>query len=221
MKIFFILNDMKKDILNNPKNFFRILFSLKYKNSLLDNLIRQRLIFNYKVEFKDKYLDLSAIYFKFLLTENGLKNLEVIIKMLSEFLHLTHENINNETLFEQIKEINNKRFFKKKPVKRAYVNLKKFTKNFFLYGKNNFISGDGLIRNYNFTIMHQFIKNMTLANSQIYIGARSFRNFNKTFLYKILREEEKEIVSQNEVKGFDYNMFSKNTNKGKGKINKN
>merc|ERR1711957_1111755 len=132
-----------------------------------------------------------------------------------------HENINNEKLFNQIKEINHKRFFKRKPVKRAYVNLKKFTKNFFLYGKNNFISGDALLRNYNFTIMHQFIKNMTLSNSQIYIGARSFKNFNKTFLYNILREEEKEVTNSENVNSNDYNFNIKGNSNSNSNSNNN
>jgi len=190
MKIFFPLKDMKNDLDNNPKMFFKILFSTKYKNSLLENLMRQRLIFNYSVDFRDKYNDYNAIYFKFLLTENGLRNLEKIIKMLSEFLHLAHENISNKKLFEQIKEINNKSFLNKQAIKSGYSKMKKLTKNFYLFGKKNFIAGGAILKDYNHSILHEFIKNMTLANSQIYVGARSFKNFNTTYLYKILNDED-------------------------------
>lgn len=216
MKVFFMMKDMKNDLENNPKMFFKYLFSMKYKNSLLDYLIRQRLIFNYYVDFKDKYNDFNAIYFKFLLTENGLKNLEKIIKMLSEFLHLTHENILNKKLFEHIKEINNKNFLKKQSIHNAYSKMKKLTKNFYLFGKANFITGDYLIKDYNHTILHQFIKNMSLANSQIYVGARSFKNFNKTYFHKVLNDEEL-LPKKKSFEVFEENISRKKGNETNNK----
>lgn len=219
MKVFFFLNDLKHDLENNPKMFFKILFSMKYKNSLVDNLMKQRLIFNYSVDFKDKYNNFSAIFFKFLLTENGLRNLEKIIKMLAEFLHLTHQNISNKKIFEQIKEMNNKNFLNKKAIGSPYDKMKRFTKNFYLFGKNNFIAGDNLIRTYDHELIHSFIKNLTLSNSQIYVGARSFKNFNKTYFYKILNDEDEKLKKYNDKYFQSYSNDNSNNEKTSININ--
>jgi len=209
MKIFFFLRDMKDDLDHNPKMFFKFLFSMKYRNSLLDNLIRQRLIFNYIVDFKDKYKNLNTIYFKFLLTENGLNNLEKIIKILSEFLEITHEKIANKKLFEEIKEINNQNFLNRRPIKNAYSNMKRLTKYFYLFGEKYFIAGDSLLKDYNQTILHEFIKNMNIANSQIYVGARSFKHFNQTYLYKVLGNQDF-VESKNNFRDLNDNDNSNN-----------
>jgi secreted Zn-dependent insulinase-like peptidase len=213
MKIYYIMKDFKNDLENNPKHYFKKLFSMRYKNSLIDTLIRHRLIFNLQLDFKDKYNNLSAIGFKFLLTEHGLRNVDLIIRLLSRYIQVFHKNIQNEEIFNKIAQSQSRIFDKQKPIKNPYKSLKKLTKNFYLFGKNNFFSADNFLYKYNPNVIHEFIKNMTLHNSIIFVGSRSFKHFDESYLYKVLMKMnhthfggKENLHSEHEIK---YN-FNKN-----------
>jgi secreted Zn-dependent insulinase-like peptidase len=166
------------------------------------------LIFNLQMDFKDRYLDFTSIGFKFLLTEHGLKNVDLIIRLLSRYIQLFHKNIYNKSLFDFIQQNNNKNFFSKAKTKNAYQSLKKWTKNFFLYGKDEFLTADNLLKQNNPHLLHGYIKNMTLHNSIIFIGARSFKHFNDTYLYKVLHK-----VNPTQEKNYTESQFLSNKEK--------
>ena len=83
LKIYYILNNIRKNVDVNIKMFLKTIFSVKYKNSLIENLIKNKLVFNFKLEFKDKYDVFSSVNLKFLLTEHGLRNSDLILNLLN------------------------------------------------------------------------------------------------------------------------------------------
>lgn len=101
---------MRNDVDVNFKMFLRSIFSFKYKNSLIENLIKNKLVFNVKLGFKDKNDEFSAVIFKFLLTEHGFKNSDLILKLLKNFLEVLHSHIFLRKPYETIRRRLNNRF---------------------------------------------------------------------------------------------------------------
>lgn len=66
--------------------------------------------------------------------------------------------------------------------------------------KKNIYTGDELLHDYDETLIHDAIKNMTLYNSLIYVGSRSFKKYNETYIYKVLNQN-------NNGETFDENNF--------------
>jgi len=162
---------------------------MRFKKSFIQTLIQKRLIFNYKIVFRDKYKGLNAINFNFLLTEHGLRNLDLIIQLLNRYIQLIHKHINNKEFYDKVKEKINDAYMKKKPIDRAYKDMKTMTKNFYLYGKDNIFTSNNLLGDFNYKVLHDYIKNMTIDNSIIYVSSRNFKYFNKTHTYKILNDD--------------------------------
>ncbi len=192
LKIFYILDDFKD--LNqagenlNPKAYFKTVFSMRGKYSLYEILIKHRFIFNYKVDFKNKYQGLYAICFDFLLTQRGLKNIDAIIKILSQYINIVHKNVKNKEVFDIIARVENKKFYSRPEIKNPYKDLKKWLKNFYLYSKKNFIKSDNLLNNFKPEILHKFVKQMKIPNMLAFVGSRTFKKVNETFLYHVLND---------------------------------
>jgi len=190
LKVFFILDDFKD--LNqtgenlNPKAYFKTVFSMREKYSLHEILIKHRFIFNYKVDFKNKYRGLYAIYFDFLLTQRGLRNIDAIIKILSQYISIVHKNVKNKEVFDIIARVENKKFYSRPEIKNPYKELKKWLKNFYLYSRKNFIKSDNLLNNFKPEILHKFVEQMKIRNMLAFVGSRTFKNVNETFLYHVL-----------------------------------
>ena len=110
MKIYYILENMRKDVNVNFKMFLRSIFNLKYRNSRIENLIKNKLVFNIKLDFKDKSDGFSAVNLKFLLTEHGFRNSDLILKLLNNFLQIIHNHIFLKKPYETLKKRLNNRF---------------------------------------------------------------------------------------------------------------
>ncbi len=108
LKVFYFLKCFQEEFIINPKNFFRVIFSVRYKTSFIQTLIRERLIFNYKISFRDKYKGLNTINFYFLLTERGLKNFDLIIQLLNQYIKIIEKNLDDKQFYDKVKNKVNK-----------------------------------------------------------------------------------------------------------------
>jgi len=86
--------------------------------------------------------------------------------------------------------------------------MKALTKNFYLYGKENIFTANNLLGVYNQQNLQEFVKNMTIDNSVIYVSSKNFRNFNKTYSYKILSEEPSSKKSNSHHNSTDFNSVT-------------
>jgi len=83
---------------------------MRFKQSFIQTLIQKRLIFNYKINFRDKYKGLNAMNFNFLLTEYGLRNLDQILQILTKYIEIIKANISNKEFYNQVKDKINKSY---------------------------------------------------------------------------------------------------------------
>ena len=70
--------------------------------------------------------------------------------------------------------------------------MKKYTKNFFLFGKDKFFTSDSMMIKNDPNIIHNYLKNMTFQNSIIFLGSRTFKHFNDTYMFKVLNNFTKD-----------------------------
>ena len=103
LKIIFFLNCFHENLEQNPKSFFKVIFSMRFKESFVQTLIQKRFIFNYKINFRDKYKGLNAMNFNFLLTEHGLRNIDQILQLMNRYIQLIHKHINDQAIIRRSK----------------------------------------------------------------------------------------------------------------------
>jgi insulysin len=103
LKVFFNIQNVSRDIKNYLTSYLKYIISSEYKNSLLHNLIKNKLVFNLKLKFFDRKNDLFSINFIFELTQLGFNNPEIILKLLYKFTDLIRINAIQKSSYETIK----------------------------------------------------------------------------------------------------------------------
>ncbi len=103
LKVFFNIQNVSRDIKNYLTSYLKYIISSEYKNSLLHNLIKNKLVFNIKLKFFDRKNDLFSINFIFELTQLGFNNPEIILKLLYKFTDLIRINAIQKSSYETIK----------------------------------------------------------------------------------------------------------------------
>ena len=84
--------------------------------------------------------------------------------------------------------------------------MKRYTQNFYLFGKKGTISSDSLMKKFDPNVLHSYIRNMTFENSIIFLGSRTFKHFNESYMYKIVNNFTKNS-------NFNHSKFLENKEK--------
>ena len=103
LKVFFNIQNVSRDIKNYLTSYLKYIISSEYKNSLLHNLIKNKLVFNLKLKFFDRKNDLFSINFIFELTQLGFNNPDIILKLLDQFTDLIKINALHKNTYNTIK----------------------------------------------------------------------------------------------------------------------
>ncbi len=103
IKVFYNIKKVSRDIKIYLTSYLKYIISFEYKNSLLHNLIKNKLVFNLKLKFYDRKNDHFTINFNFQLTELGFNNPDIILKLLDQFTDLIKINALHKNTYNTIK----------------------------------------------------------------------------------------------------------------------
>jgi len=199
LKIIFHLRDLNKmSSTNNPLIYYVHLFNLKYKNSYYHNLLKKKLIIDYFCNEYIKNMNVNRINFEFSLTENGLNEIQNIIKLTLDYIHMIKTQFIDEKVYNIIKNKHKNKFLFEKNNENSFERLKDYISDFNLFGKNRIFSSTKTLGDFNTKILNEIIDQLKLENSQIYIGSPNFGNYEESNFYKLLNINEKN--DSNEIK---------------------
>ena len=159
----------------NPEKYFNYMLKYKGENSLIKVLTDNGLINEMKIEIEESNEFYCLYKISMLLTDKGIDNYEVVIKVFFGYINfIKNKGINNE-LYNELNEISQINFnFKEKD--NLYKKVIKLSLNLFkIENKENVLLGDNINESYNRKILYDFIEQISIDNCIIILSINNNR----------------------------------------------
>ena len=240
LNFYFILKSLYKVFSNdiNPEKYFKYMINYKGENSLINILVEKGFINDFQIEIEEKTEYYYLYKISFLMTEKGINNYQLIIKLFFGYINKIKKEGINEEIY---KELNNlyKIQFNFKQENNLYKKVNELALNLFMIeNKENILIGDNINDSYNKTIIYDFIEQIAIDNCIIIIATNNnvripndYEFFQDSFKSKFLPYYNKEYFSTfikedaiddikviNSINNTEYNILfneEKNINKNK------
>ena len=166
LNFYFILKSLYKVYSNNinPEKYFKYMINYKGENSLLNILIEKGFINDIQIEIEEQTEYYYLYKITFLLTEKGINNYQLIIKLFFGYINLIKKEGIKEETYKELNELLKIKFnFKQE--NNIYKKVNELALNLFMIEKKeNILIGDNINDSYNKQIIFDFIEQLTLEN---------------------------------------------------------
>ena len=229
-----LYNILSKNI--NPEKYFKYMLKFRGENSFVNTLINKGFINNIKISTEEKTEFYYLYKVSFLLTEKGIDNYILIIKLFFGYINLIKTEGINKEIYDEINVLS-KQNFNFKQNKNLFQKVIELSVNLFsIENRENILIGEKINEFYEPQTLFDFIDSISIDNCIIIcsINKKTLKNnlnFHDTFLKKILPYYDKDyfkafineeviddIKTIRKISGEEYNILNNNkTNIDKNK----
>jgi len=172
--ISFMLEDIFKTLPDNSALYYKILLNYKGKGSLDDVLRRHGFVAGIKANLRKTHTGFSLFKIRGYATTRGIENLDKVISMIYKYLKFLRVRALDKSLYEYTKRVFDIAFFFNNKKKKLTRYLKMFCGLVWKYHEKFWFSQHKILDNYNEDDLKKFGDYLTLANSIIMLGNKSF-----------------------------------------------
>ena len=221
-----LYNTLSKNI--NPEKYFEYMLSFRGEKSFVNILINKGFINNIQINTEEKTEFYYLYKISFLLTEKGIDNYILIIKLLFGYINLIKSEGINKEIYDELNALSRLNFnFKQN--KNLYKKVIELSVNLFsIENRENILIGENINDFYEPQTLYDFIDSISIDNCIIIcsINCKSLKknlNFHDTFIQKLLpfydknyfktfikEEEIDDIKTLIKISGKEYNILNNN-----------
>ena len=193
LNFYFILKSLYKTYTKNinPEKYFNYMITYKGDNSLLNILIEKGFINNIKIILEEQTEFYYLYKIKLLLTDKGVDNYQLIIKLFFGYINLIKNEGINKEIYNELSSLS-KIAFNFKEENNLYKKVINLALNLFMIeNKENILIGENINESYDQKIIFDFIEQISIDNCIIILNINNKRlnndyNFHDNFNKKIL-----------------------------------
>jgi insulysin len=143
ISIYFIINSLFYLYESKPQDYLFYYFQYEGPNSLIYILKEKELITEINIYVEEMFIEFSIIKISVLLTEKGIDNYEIVIKLIFDYLNLIKNNNISEDIYKE-KKANSDNEFKFFQMKNLFDLVIEYSLNMFQYNEENILYGNYL-----------------------------------------------------------------------------
>ena len=180
ISIYFIINSLFYLYESKPEDYLFYYFQYEGKNSLIYILKEKELISEINIYVEEMFIEFTTIKISVSLTEKGIDNYEIVIKLIFDYLNLIKNTNINEYVFNEKKE-NSDNEFKFFQMKNLFDLVIEYSLNMFQYNEENILYGKYLHSKFDKHIINNFLNEITIDKCVIVISSQKDLSNTKYF----------------------------------------
>lgn len=230
LNFYFIVKSLYKTLSKNinPEKYFEYMLNFRGENSFANILINKGFINNIKISIEEKTEFYYLYKISFLLTEKGIENYILIIKLLFGYINLIKSEGINKEIYEELNVLS-KLNFNFKQNKNLYKKVIELSVNLFsIENRENILIGENINDFYEPQTLYDFIDSISIDNCIIICSTNNRKlkdnpNFQDIFIKNILPFYDKDyfrtfikeeviddIKTISKISGKEYNILNNN-----------
>ncbi len=179
--ICFMVEDIFKTLPDNSALYYKILLNYKGKGSLDDVLRKHGYVAGIKAHMRKTHTGFSLFKIRGYATTRGIANLEKVISIIYKYIKFIRIRALDKTLYDYTKKVFDIAFYYNNKKKKITKYLKMFCNVVWKYQDKFWLSQHKIMDEYNEEKIKKFGNYLTLSNSIIMIGNKSFNGLTKDY----------------------------------------
>ena len=184
ISIYFIINSLFYLYESKPQDYLFYYFQYEGPNSLIYILKEKELITEINIYVEEMFIEFSIIKISVLLTEKGIDNYEIVIKLIFDHLNLIKNNNISEDIYKE-KKANSDNEFKFFQMKNLFDLVIEYSLNMFQYNEENILYGNYLHSKFDKEIIKNFLNEITIDKCVIVIASQKDLSKTKYFIKNV------------------------------------